>query len=164
MTTIKPLKGAALLLILSLVLGLGVNFLSPRGIALIGQWDTQKGVISARSREDAVHRDIEIDNPMEVRRIVDQKEMLVLDARPAFIYEEGHIPGALSFPLDEFDQRLPQLLHMVKKDSPILVYCSGLECTDSHTFASRLMDLQFSRVRVYGGGFAQWQEMGFEIE
>ncbi|WP_022668332.1 rhodanese-like domain-containing protein [Desulfospira joergensenii] len=160
----KNILGVVLLLALSLFLGLGMNYLSPSGIALVGQWNTEKGVVSARARDDAVHGDIEINNPMEVRRIVTQKEMMILDVRPAFVYEEGHLPGAYSFPLDEFDDLLDQLLKLVKRDTPILVYCSGFQCTDSHTFASRLMDLQFSRVRVFAGGFAQWQEMGFEIE
>ena len=160
----KNMMKVMLLLVFSLGLSLAVNALSPRGIALLGQWDTELGVVSALAKDDTVHGDLEIKDPMEARRIVTQKEMVVLDVRPAFVYDEGHLPGAHSFPLDEFDQRLGQLLSLVKKDTPILVYCSGFQCMDSHDFASRLLDLQFSRVRVYGGGFTQWEEMGFEIE
>ncbi len=164
MSAKKHFSGVFLLLIVSLVLGFTTNYFSPSGIALVGQWDTNIGVISARAKGDAVLSDLEINNPITVHRIVTNREMVVLDVRPFFAYEEGHLPGAHSFPLDEFESRFDQLLGLVALDTPILVYCSGFECTDSHTFASRLRERDFSQVRVYGGGFGQWQEMEFEIE
>ncbi len=157
-------NGVVLILFFSLGLGLGVNWFSPSGIALVGQWNTSEGVVTAKAKNDTVHSGIEINDPMKVYEIVTGNAMVVLDVRPGFSYEEGHLPGALSFPLDEFDQRIDRLLALVTKESPVLVYCSGFHCTDSHTFADQLMAMGFSKVLVYGGGFEQWQEMGFEVE
>jgi rhodanese-related sulfurtransferase len=36
-------------------------------------------------------------------------------------------------------------------------------CHDSHTFAVRLVEMGFTHVTVYAGGFAEWQEMGFDV-
>ncbi len=155
--------GVFTLLVVSLVLSLGVNYFSSSGIALRGQWDRSKGVVRAKSK-DALHTDIEINNPLEVRNIIQSREVLLLDVRSKDIYDDGHLPGAFSFPLADFDEVLPKLLDLVKKDAPILVYCSGVECSDSHTFATQLLALRFTQVRVYAGGFLEWQEMEFEIE
>ncbi len=156
--------GVFTLLIVSLILSLGVNYFSSSGIALRGQWDRSKGVVRAKSKQDAFHVDIEINNPLEVRKMIQSREVVLLDVRSKDIYDDGHLPGAFSFPLMNFDEVLPKLLALVKKDTPILVYCSGVECSDSHTFATQLLALRFTQVRVYAGGFLEWQEMGFEIK
>ena len=156
--------GVLALLIVSLILSLGVNCFSSSGIALRGQWDRSKGVVRATSRQEADNADIEINNPLKVRKMIQAREVVLLDVRPKYIYDNGHLPGAFSFPLADFDEVLPKLLDFVKKDTAILVYCSGVECSDSHTFATQLLALRFTQIRVYAGGFLEWQEMGFEIE
>ena len=156
--------GILTLLTIAGFISFGVNFFSPSGIALIGQWDNAKGVVTAKSKQDAVHSDIEVNDPVLVQQMIQGKAVFLLDVRPKDVYDQGHLPGAFSFPLMEFDEGLDKLLTLVKKDSPILVYCSGVECTDSHTFAAQLMAMKFLKVQVFAGGFRQWEEMRFEIE
>jgi rhodanese-related sulfurtransferase len=156
--------GVLTLFIIAALLSLGVNYLSPSGIALRGQWDKSIGVVTAKSKQDVVDADIEINNPLRVLQMIKGKEMISIDVRLKQAFDMGHLPDALSFPLSEFDDGLPQLLDLVKKDMAVLVYCSGVECSDSHTFAAKLLELNFTKVRVYPGGFQEWQEMGFEIE
>lgn len=143
---------------------LGMNHFSPSGIALLGQWDKSKGVVTPKSKQDMVHGDIEINNPLRVLEMLKNKEVVLVDVRPGHLYDQGHLPGALSFPLNDFEENLEQIQAALKPDAPILVYCSGIECSDSHGFASKLVTLKFTQVRVYAGGFSEWQEMGFEIE
>lgn len=156
--------GVFTLFTLAGLLSFGVNFFSSTGIALTGQWDRSKGVVMAQSKQDLGHVDIEINNPLRVRRMIKNSEVVLVDVRPKEIYDMGHLPGAFSFPLAAFDEGLDRLLTLVKKDSVILVYCSGVECTDSHTIAAQLMALNFKKVQVYAGGFREWQEMGYETE
>jgi len=156
--------GVFILLTIAAVLSLGVNYFSPSGIAWVGQWDRSKGVVRAKSKQDIVHTNIEINNPLQVRQMIQNRKVILLDVRSKDIYDNGHLPGALSFPLVDFDEVLPRLLDLVKKDSAILVYCSGFECTDSHTFAAQLLALKFTLVQVYAGGFREWQEMGFDTK
>ena len=148
----------------SLGISLGVNYLSPVGIALVGQWDSGGGTISARSKADVVHPEVEINNPLKVRKIILEGLYFVVDARTEDDYGDGHLPGAHSFPLHKFDENLPRLMELVGPKDPLLIYCSGFTCTDSHAFAQLLRELGYSRVHVYAGGFEEWEEMGFDIE
>ena len=51
-------------------------------------------------------------------------EVTVLDLRPGAEYEAGHIPGAVSVPLDELPARLAGL----PRDLEIVAYCRGPYC------------------------------------
>lgn len=156
--------GVVCLVILAAILSFGVNFFSPAGIALKGQWDRSKGVVMAGSNKETAPVDIEINNPLRVQQMIKNSEVVLVDVRPKDFYDMGHLPGAVSFPLEAFDTVLDNILTRVNKNSVVLVYCSGVECTDSHTFAARLLALNFKRVHVYAGGFSEWQEMGYEIQ
>jgi len=48
-------------------------------------------------------------------------EVLVLDVRAVESYREGHIPGAVSLPLDAVEQKIAELR---KERRPIVTYCS----------------------------------------
>ena len=49
--------------------------------------------------------------------------LTILDVLPRHTYEEAHIPGALSMPLEEIPQRAAGVLP--DKDREIVVYCGG---------------------------------------
>lgn len=53
-----------------------------------------------------------------------QGRALIVDVRPIEEYEAGHIPGAISLPLSELEQRLSEL----PKDREIVTYCRGTYC------------------------------------
>ena len=162
--TRKDIKGFFLLFFFALTTAFFFNWFSPYGIALFGQWETTKGVVTAISKTDSVTASLEINNPVHIKQIVQKKEKIILDVRPLDIYNQGHLPSALSFPLMDFDDSVGHLLSSINRQAAILVYCASFECTDSHTFAQRLKNLRFIDVKVFSGGFRQWQEMGYEIE
>ncbi|WP_300458451.1 rhodanese-like domain-containing protein [Desulfobacula sp.] len=161
--TRKDVTGIFLLVSFALVTAFFYHsFLSP-GMALQGQWDPDQGVVKAVPTRDA-DSSMEILNPDVVRQMVQKKEWIILDVRPGEIYDQGHLPHAVSFPLMAFDEALPQFLTSTQRSSDILVYCASIECTDSHTVAGRLKNLGYTSVKVFSGGFRQWQEKGYEIE
>jgi rhodanese-related sulfurtransferase len=43
---------------------------------------------------------------------------------------------------------------------PIVIYCSGGDCEDSHMLAQKLWGIQFNNVYVYKDGFPDWQSKG----
>jgi rhodanese-related sulfurtransferase len=162
--TRKDFKGILVLVFFSLITAFSYNFLSLSGLPLSGQWEPSKGVVSARSKTDSVNADIQINNAEMIRQIVKYNKRIILDVRPREIYNQGHLPGALSFPLSRFDENIVQILDSIEQQSPLLLYCSSVECTDSHTFAKRLQSLRYDNIKVYSGGFRQWMEKGYEIE
>ncbi len=161
--TIKEIKGIILLLSISILTAFVFNTLSPHGIAIVGQWEKSKGVVSAVSKTISIESSIEILNPKAIEDIVNDETWTIIDARGIDFYNMGHIPRALSFPLVDFDQNISKIIRSIKKDSKILVYCSSVECEISHMFAERLKQLKYSHVKVFSGGFRQWQEMGNKI-
>jgi rhodanese-related sulfurtransferase len=89
-----------------------------------------------------------------------------LDARRSSVYEEGHIAGARSFPVWEadVDERIKGLLNEGRDGKlPIVVYCSGGDCEDSHMLAEKLWGVFFNDVLVYKDGFPDWQKRGGPI-
>jgi len=57
----------------------------------------------------------------EFRKLYEKQEVLVLDVRAAEAYRNGHIPGALSIPLDAVEGKIAELRNAGR---PIVTYCS----------------------------------------
>jgi rhodanese-related sulfurtransferase len=88
------------------------------------------------------------------------KGALVLDARSAFFYKVGHIPGALLLPEDGFEAAFPQVEPHLKDSLDIIVYCAGMGCEASHIVARRLREKGFPAV-VLHEGWPAWTDAGY---
>ena len=91
---------------------------------------------------------------------------LFLDARRILTYHQGHIAGArgLSVWEDGLDAKVEQLAAAVPNlQAPVVIYCSGSGCTDSHALAQKLWLAGFKNLRIYTGGFPEWEAKGWPI-
>lgn len=96
-----------------------------------------------------------------------ERKAIVIDARRSSEYETGHIAGAISIPVWEgdADERVGQLaMRTTATDAPVIVYCSGGNCEDSHMLAEKLFGVGFNNVLVYRDGFPDWQQRGGATE
>lgn len=84
--------------------------------------------------------------------------VVVLDVRPADEYVAGHLPGAVSIPLDELAARLAEL----PGDTDVVAYCRGRYCVLSHQ-AVRLLDEHGVRAHQAGDGIAEWLADGVAL-
>ena len=160
----KTIREILILLGLSVFLALVVNYFSPGGIPLVGKWDTATEVISANAMGEEEYRVAEIDWPPDAWKIFDSGEALFVDARSTQDYQSGHIPGAISLPVGQFDELIEAFMDRYPPDQSIVTYCSGRTCQDSHDLAMLLMDFGFSDVRVFIDGFPGWEAQGYPIE
>jgi len=160
----RIIKQACLISILSVSCGFLVNFVSPDGIAFVGSWDTKIGVISANSKNDVVVRDREITDVDTAKRIYDQKDTVFVDARPIEQHEEGHIHGSIPLPVRQFDEFVEILFEKYPPSKPMITYCSGRECKDSHELAQQLYDAGYENVKVFIDGYPAWKEKGYPVE
>lgn len=64
----------------------------------------------------------------ELLRRVENGEVILIDVRPRDEFETGHLPGALSIPLEEIRERLAEL----PRNREIAAYCRGPYCVLSH--------------------------------
>lgn len=92
--------------------------------------------------------------------------VLFLDARRTSVYEDGHIVGARSFSVweSDVDDKVNALYGERSdprdQDRPIVIYCSGGACEDSHMLSQKLWGIQFNNIYVYKDGFPDWQDRG----
>ncbi|WP_158853964.1 ArsR/SmtB family transcription factor [Saccharothrix deserti] len=88
----------------------------------------------------------------ELRRRVRSGRVTVIDVRPREEYAAGHIPGALSIPLDELAERLAEL----PADQEIVAYCRGAYCVLAHD-AVRLLTARGLSARRLADGMLEWR-------
>jgi rhodanese-related sulfurtransferase len=89
--------------------------------------------------------------------------LLVVDARRTKVYEEGHVPGARNIsPWEgDADAKITALVNEGRDGAlPVVVYCSGGDCEDSHMLAQRLFGGGFNNLLVYKDGWPDWVARG----
>ena len=82
----------------------------------------------------------------------------VVDLRPAEEYAAGHIPGALSIPLDELEARLAEL----PSDVEVVAYCRGPFCSFAYEGVSLLRTAGWRASRLEDG-FPEWRLAGLPV-
>lgn len=89
---------------------------------------------------------------------------LFLDARRTKDFSQGHVAGARSFPVWEaalVKERVESLVAEGRDQAvPVVLYCSGGECEDSHMLAQTLFGAGFENLLVYRDGFPDWVKRG----
>jgi rhodanese-related sulfurtransferase/DNA-binding transcriptional ArsR family regulator len=88
----------------------------------------------------------------ELIRRVRTDEVVVLDVRPRAEYAAGHIPDAISVPIEELADRLADL----PADQEIVAYCRGAYCVLAHD-AVRLLTRNGRRARRLAAGMLEWR-------
>jgi rhodanese-related sulfurtransferase len=160
----KTLRELGVLIGISIIAALGINAFSPKGIALVGQWDTSQGVVNAREKNSVVMEDLEIQDITYAKTLYDSGQVLFVDARSREDYAAGHIKGAFSLPIAEFDEQIDKFSALFELDKPIVTYCSGRTCEDSHHLAQLLIDRGYQNTSVMIDGFPGWEAEGYPIE
>jgi rhodanese-related sulfurtransferase len=91
---------------------------------------------------------------------------LILDARPEIFYRLGHIPSALSLPRDDFEKQYPIVKETLQshREQPLIVYCASSDCHDSQMVADALLKLGYLHIRVFRGGWSDWENANLPEE
>ena len=84
---------------------------------------------------------------------------VVIDVRPPDEYRAGHIPGALSVPVNELQKRMAEL----PSGKEIVAYCRGPYCVMAYEAVSRLR-ASGRRARRLADGFPEWRAAGLPVE
>ncbi|MCK6624592.1 MAG: metalloregulator ArsR/SmtB family transcription factor [Anaerolineae bacterium] len=85
-------------------------------------------------------------------------EVILLDVRPTEEYEAGHLPEAVSIPVDELERRLNEL----PPDKTIVAYCRGPYCVYADDALALLLERGWQVARLEEG-VAEWQEAGYSL-
>lgn len=92
-------------------------------------------------------------SPHEVKQFQNsEKRFYVIDIRGREAYEEGHIPGALSFP----EEILLENLKGISPETLLVLYCDhGVRSKEACIAAVRE---GFTNVKTLQGGYTSWVE------
>jgi rhodanese-related sulfurtransferase/biotin operon repressor len=110
-----------------------------------------KGYFRSRDAMEAVPRD-------ELLRRAREGTTIVLDVRPEEEYLAGHIPGAVSVPLDQLATRLEEL----PREKEVVAYCRGPYCFMAFE-AVRLLRARGREARRLEEGFPEWRTAGLPV-
>ena len=90
--------------------------------------------------------------------IKDRDDVVVLDVREQWEYDEGHIPGVVHIPMNDVPARISE----IPTDGTVIVSCrSG---NRSSVITGFLREEGFSNVHNLDGGIVGWQSAGLPVE
>jgi rhodanese-related sulfurtransferase/DNA-binding transcriptional ArsR family regulator len=95
----------------------------------------------------------------ELRQLMRDGDVTILDVRPTDEYEAGHIPGALSVPVPELKRRLQE----IPKNREVIAYCRGRYCVYSLEAITLLRKHGYNARRAHEG-LADWRAAGLPVE
>lgn len=92
---------------------------------------------------------------VELARRLGEEGLVVWDVRPAAEYAAGHVPGAISVPLEELHRRLDELTD----GTEVVAYCRGRFCVFADE-AVRALTAGGRQARRLEDGFPEWRRAG----
>ena len=103
--------------------------------------------------------ELEAVNKEELLRLITDEAVTVIDTRPEVEYEQGHIPTALSVPVEKLTGQIFRL----PRDVEIVAYCRGPYCVYSDE-AVRILHQSGYKARRLDEGFPEWRDAGYPVE
>ena len=130
-------------------------------------WQAVRGLAESRLGEvdrvvEAYLEDratLEAMDATELMERLSDGSVIVLDVRPEEEYRAGHIPGALSLPIDALEAALQTL----PRDQDIVAYCRGPYCVFSDEAVAFLRSRGY-RARRLQQGLPDWRVAGMPVE
>ncbi|MBQ0924964.1 ArsR/SmtB family transcription factor [Saccharopolyspora endophytica] len=95
----------------------------------------------------------------ELLRRAESGDVVVLDVRPREEYEAGHIPGAVSVPVEELADKLGD----IPADQEVVAYCRGAYCVLAHD-AVRLLTAHGRTASRLADGMLEWRLAELPVE
>jgi rhodanese-related sulfurtransferase len=119
---------------------------------------TQQGTSETGAREPSFElQDGEFVPMDQVKQAMDEgAALIVVDSRVPEAFAESHIPGALSIPFYEIDERYPEL----PKDTWIVAYCS-CPTAEAEAAVEVLRARGYEKTAVLLEGYPAWVEAGY---
>lgn len=94
----------------------------------------------------------------EVKTLLAQNKIVLVDARLKATYDISHIPGAISLPATSPAVELQAFATKYPKDTRFVTYCSSESCDMSLTLAQSLYKIcGYTNVSHMPGGFVEYQ-------
>ena len=141
------------IVILSGALGIAVNALRAEGIPLVERW--QEKVLN-----EQLTGGLPAVSLKQAKEAHESGDALFVDARDPEFFEQGHIPGAVSLPVRDFESVFPRLKEKLRAAPRVITYCDGASCEMSVELTEKLLFADIEYIEIFTGGIQQWQGAG----
>ena len=114
-----------------------------------------------RHLAEAFFGEVDGADPVGVQELLKRSkagEVVVVDVRPRLEFEAGHLPGAVSIPLDELSQRISEL----NPDTAVVAYCRGPYCVLAAQAVAQFRAAGLHAERLAGGP-PDWRAAGVRL-
>jgi len=138
-----------LIILAGIVLGVLFNLSSPSGIKLIPQslLEPAPAMVDVSKANYWTRND----------------DVVIIDARPAEFYKQGHIPNAMNIPKDLFNFIYSMKLANLDPEKLLLVYGRTISRHYDSDVARELELMGHEHVIVIDGGLSAWEDAGYEV-
>lgn len=184
------LKEILIVVIVSVLLGVIVNFVNPSGIPLVMDTDRYSEEKSDKNmgefmnnptdttsnKPDLLHnrRQPEMTKggfvkPQNIKldfaKILFDRNALFIDGRLPEEYNAGHIKNAINITYSSFvslpREKKMEIMNKYNKNGFIVCYCEGGSCDISIDHGYEIAKLGFNSVNIFLGGYEEWVEAGY---
>ena len=91
--------------------------------------------------------------PVELKQMIDENKVKILDVRKKEDFDASHLPSAISMPYDILKEKISEL----SNDEIYVVYCYNALCHLGDRACYRLAEAE-KTVMLLEGGFKSWTE------
>lgn len=165
------LKEIFFIIFISVLTSLVYNHFSPKGISLIRTEKTKIMITDAELfkppgpfyESKRIHEVLRIITIEQMKRLIDEKRGILIDARNRDEFQFGHIPGARNIPFLDFEQYIEELVDM-PRDTLIIIYCNNNDCPLGESLAGVMQQMGFMNILLYENGWDEWVKNQLPIE
>ena len=116
-----------------------------------------KDTIKSKESVNTENINIKFVNKKILKTYLNDKRIVIIDARSPELYSQGHIGSAINiFPLTEEKDLYFQAISTLSHDKTFILYCDGGNCDLSHHLFKDLKNFGFDKVFIYHGGWEDW--------
>lgn len=166
------MKQAIVIIIVSSVIALAVNMVSPNKIPLVDIYPEMH-----EGEKPIVPPDSDPTDPPFIAVSLAELDFMTgasifIDAREESEFRCGTIPGAINISFDYLPEGdndvlaayLDSCLGGAALDTRMITFCSGEECDVSLHLARNLQALGYTNLAIFYGGSREWERQGKQIE
>ncbi len=150
----KPtFKRVGIILLVSGVVAVVANSVHPRKIPWVQDWSSQ---VEAKAKEHKL-KVIPLASSLEKFQTEDS---VFIDARSEHEFSRGHIPGALSVPIQSLEEHFALIAGLIDSNRELVIYCRNRDCDDSLLLAIELQAMGADNMVLYIDGYDLWKKHG----
>jgi rhodanese-related sulfurtransferase len=116
-----------------------------------------------KQTKKAKESDLKIVTLEQVKRLVNEGKVLLIDARNADEFEKGRIKGAINIPYMEVENYFEKLFEF-PTDTLVVIYCNNPDCPLGRGLLKFMEQMEFKKLYLYDDGWDGWVNAGMPIE